>query len=139
MRILVRIYVQGHRLGWPLAWQAAMVWRSEQTTWALDSWIRALRRGGRRAFGRGSRPAPISLHVKSESHSTHESPSPPRQWRPRRAVGGEMLDRRLAAVQREPDLLRAMKRAMDRNRRAGRFPLTGSAKLLLMRQVPTQS
>ena len=38
-------------------------------------------------------------------------------------------------VQREPGLLSAVKRAIDRNRSAGRFLLTGSANLLLMRQV----
>jgi len=38
-------------------------------------------------------------------------------------------------VQREPELLRAVKRAIDRDRTAGRFLLTGSANLLLMRQV----
>jgi predicted AAA+ superfamily ATPase len=38
-------------------------------------------------------------------------------------------------VQREPDLLRAVKRAIDRRRTPGRFLLTGSANLLLMRQV----
>ncbi len=37
--------------------------------------------------------------------------------------------------QREPDLLLAVKRAIDRDRVAGRFLLTGSANLLLMRQV----
>ncbi len=41
----------------------------------------------------------------------------------------------LDEVQREPDLLRAVKRAIDRDRRPGRFLLTGSANLLLMRQV----
>ena len=41
----------------------------------------------------------------------------------------------LDEVQREPDLLRAVKRAIDRRRRAGRFLLTGSANLLLMRRV----
>jgi predicted AAA+ superfamily ATPase len=41
----------------------------------------------------------------------------------------------LDEIQREPDLLRAVKRAIDRNRRAGRFLLTGSANLLLMRGV----
>src|SRR5918996_3949 len=41
----------------------------------------------------------------------------------------------LDEVQREPDLLRAVKRAIDRRRRAGQFLLTGSANLLLMRQV----
>jgi uncharacterized protein len=38
-------------------------------------------------------------------------------------------------VQQVPDLLRAIKRAIDRDRRAGRFLLTGSANLLMMRQV----
>jgi hypothetical protein len=41
----------------------------------------------------------------------------------------------LDEVQREPDLLRAVKRAIDRDRRPGRFLLTGSANLLLMRRV----
>lgn len=41
----------------------------------------------------------------------------------------------LDEVQREPDLLSAVKRAIDRQRRPGRFLLTGSANLLLMRQV----
>jgi predicted AAA+ superfamily ATPase len=41
----------------------------------------------------------------------------------------------LDEVQREPGLLSAVKRAIDRNRRAGRFLLTGSANPLLMRQV----
>src|ERR1044071_2884319 len=40
----------------------------------------------------------------------------------------------LDEVQREPDLLRAVKRAIDRRRRPGRFLLTGSANLLLMRR-----
>jgi hypothetical protein len=38
-------------------------------------------------------------------------------------------------VQRDPDLLRAVKRAIDQQRRPGQFLLTGSANLLLMRQV----
>ena len=38
-------------------------------------------------------------------------------------------------AQREPDLLHAVKRSIDRQRRPGRFLLTGSANLLLMRQV----
>lgn len=38
-------------------------------------------------------------------------------------------------VQREPGLLLAVKRAIDRQRAPGRFLLTGSANLLLMRQV----
>lgn len=38
-------------------------------------------------------------------------------------------------VQREPELLRAVKRAIDRDRKPGRFLLTGSANLLLMKQV----
>ncbi len=41
----------------------------------------------------------------------------------------------LDEVQREPDLLRAVKRAIDRRRRPGHFLLTGSANLLLMRRV----
>jgi hypothetical protein len=41
----------------------------------------------------------------------------------------------LDEVQREPDLLLAVKRAIDRRRTPGRFLLTGSANLLLMRQV----
>lgn len=38
-------------------------------------------------------------------------------------------------VQREPGILHAVKRAIDRDRRPGRFLLTGSANLLLMRRV----
>src|SRR6186997_3397930 len=38
-------------------------------------------------------------------------------------------------IQRHPALLRAVKRAIDKNRTRGRFVLTGSANLLLMRQV----
>jgi predicted AAA+ superfamily ATPase len=41
----------------------------------------------------------------------------------------------LDEVQRAPKLLLAVKRAVDRGRRAGRFLLTGSANLLLMHQV----
>src|SRR3989454_9781130 len=41
----------------------------------------------------------------------------------------------LDEIQREPDLLLAVKRAIDRDRRAGRFLLTGSANLLLMQGV----
>lgn len=41
----------------------------------------------------------------------------------------------LDEVQRQPDFLLAVKRAIDRQRRPGRFLLTGSANLLLMRQV----
>jgi hypothetical protein len=41
----------------------------------------------------------------------------------------------LDEVQREPELLRAVKRAIDRHRVPGQFLLTGSANLLLMRQV----
>ena len=41
----------------------------------------------------------------------------------------------LDEVQREPGLLRAVKHAIDRNRSPGRFLITGSANLLLMRQV----
>jgi predicted AAA+ superfamily ATPase len=41
----------------------------------------------------------------------------------------------LDEVQREPSLLSAIKRAIDRDRTAGRFLLAGSANLLLMRRV----
>ncbi len=41
----------------------------------------------------------------------------------------------LDEVQRVPDLLLAVKRAVDRDRQPGRFILTGSANLLLMRSV----
>lgn len=41
----------------------------------------------------------------------------------------------LDEVQREPGLLTAVKRAIDQDRRPGRYLLTGSANLLLMRQV----
>lgn len=41
----------------------------------------------------------------------------------------------LDEVQREPDVLRAVKRAVDRRRTPGQYLLTGSANLLLMRQV----
>ena len=41
----------------------------------------------------------------------------------------------LDEVQRAPELLRAVKGAIDRDRSPGRFLLTGSANLLLMRQV----
>ena len=41
----------------------------------------------------------------------------------------------LDEVQREPDLLNAVKRAIDRRRDPGRFLLTGSANLLLMQRV----
>jgi len=42
----------------------------------------------------------------------------------------------LAEVQREPGLLAAVKRAVDRERTPGRFLLTGSANVLLMKQIP---
>jgi predicted AAA+ superfamily ATPase len=41
----------------------------------------------------------------------------------------------LDEIQREPGLLPIVKRAIDRDRRPGRFLLTGSANLLLMRQA----
>ncbi len=41
----------------------------------------------------------------------------------------------LDEVQREPQLLQSVKRAIDRRRQPGKFLLTGSANLLLMRQV----
>jgi predicted AAA+ superfamily ATPase len=48
-------------------------------------------------------------------------------------VGAERIT--LDEVQRAPDLLLAVKREVDRSRRPGRFVLTGSANLLLMKQV----
>ena len=48
---------------------------------------------------------------------------------------GSPEDMTLDEVQRAPDLLLAVKRMVDRERRPGRFLLTGSADLLLMRQV----
>ena len=41
----------------------------------------------------------------------------------------------LDEIQRVPELLHAIKRAIDTNRKAGRFLLTGSANLLLMQKV----
>jgi len=41
----------------------------------------------------------------------------------------------LDEVQREPEILRAVKTAIDRRRRPGQFLLTGSANLLLMRRI----
>jgi len=41
----------------------------------------------------------------------------------------------LNEVQRAPDLLLAIKMAVDRQRQAGRFLLTGSANLLMMKRV----
>jgi predicted AAA+ superfamily ATPase len=41
----------------------------------------------------------------------------------------------LDEVQRAPDILLAIKRAVDKNRRKGRFLLTGSANLLLLRRI----
>lgn len=41
----------------------------------------------------------------------------------------------LDEIQRAPDLLRAVKQAIDRDRKPGHFLLTGSANLLLMRKV----
>ena len=53
---------------------------------------------------------------------------------PEALVGGDR-PLTLDEVQREPDLLHAIKLAIDRDRRPGRFLLTGSANLLLMRRV----
>lgn len=53
---------------------------------------------------------------------------------PEALVGGA-VPVTLDEVQREPDLLLAVKRAIDRDRRPGQFLLTGSANLLLMRGV----
>jgi predicted AAA+ superfamily ATPase len=51
------------------------------------------------------------------------------------ALVGGSLPVTLDEVQREPDLLHAVKRAIDKRRKSGRFLLTGSANLLLMRRV----
>jgi predicted AAA+ superfamily ATPase len=48
-------------------------------------------------------------------------------------AGGRRLT--IDEVQRVPELLLSIKRDVDRNRRRGRFLLTGSANLLLMREV----
>lgn len=53
---------------------------------------------------------------------------------PEALLGGEDA-LTLDEVQREPGLMLSVKRAIDRDRRPGRFLLTGSANLLLMRQV----
>lgn len=53
---------------------------------------------------------------------------------PEALVGGE-ANVTLDEVQREPDLLLAVKRAIDSDRRPGRFLLTGSANLLLMQGI----
>ena len=53
---------------------------------------------------------------------------------PEALVGGDQPVT-LDEVQREPALLRAVKRAIDRRRVPGRFLLTGSANLLLMHRV----
>ena len=51
------------------------------------------------------------------------------------ALVGSRKSTILDEVQREPSLLSAVKREIDRDRRAGRFLLTGSANLMLMRRV----
>jgi uncharacterized protein len=53
---------------------------------------------------------------------------------PEQLLGGE-APVTIDEVQREPDLLHAIKRAVDRRRVRGRYLLTGSANLLLMRGV----
>ena len=53
---------------------------------------------------------------------------------PEALVGGSAAVT-LDEVQREPSVLHAVKRAIDRDRTPGRFLLTGSANLLLMRRV----
>src|SRR5262245_31265901 len=98
----------------------------------------------------GVMPAVIVTGARQTGKSTLVQDLAPR---PRRYVSLDDLDSREAArrdpevllggadpvtldeVQREPDLMRAVKRAIDRRRRPGRFLLTGSANLLLMRQV----
>jgi predicted AAA+ superfamily ATPase len=51
------------------------------------------------------------------------------------AIFGGSIPLTLDEVQREPETMRAVKRAIDRRREPGRFLLTGSANLLLMRKV----
>jgi uncharacterized protein len=51
------------------------------------------------------------------------------------ALVGDSVPVTLDEVEREPEVLSSVKRAIDRKRRAGQFLLTGSANLLLMRQV----
>src|SRR5215470_935842 len=51
------------------------------------------------------------------------------------ALVGNTQPMTLDEVQREPDLLHAVKRTIDRRRQPGQFLLTGSTNLLLMRQV----
>lgn len=51
------------------------------------------------------------------------------------ALLGESGPVTLDEVQRVPGILTAVKRAVDRDRKSGRFLVTGSANLLLMRQV----
>jgi predicted AAA+ superfamily ATPase len=53
---------------------------------------------------------------------------------PEEIVGGQQ-PLTLDEIQREPDLLLAVKRAIDRKRRPGQYLLTGSANLLLMRRA----
>ena len=53
---------------------------------------------------------------------------------PQALLGGEQ-PMTLDEVQHEPNLLRAVKRSIDRDRTPGRFLLTGSANLLLMKSV----
>jgi hypothetical protein len=50
-------------------------------------------------------------------------------------VGGLDLPVILDEIQRAPDLLRSIKRVVDRDRSPGRFLLTGSANLLTMRKA----
>lgn len=54
---------------------------------------------------------------------------------PEALLGGGRAPLTLDEVQREPDLLSAIKRSIDRDRVAGRFLLTGSANLSLMQRV----
>jgi predicted AAA+ superfamily ATPase len=51
------------------------------------------------------------------------------------ALWGDLVPVTLDEVQREPDLLLAVKRAIDADRRPGRFLLTGSANLFMMQSI----
>jgi predicted AAA+ superfamily ATPase len=54
---------------------------------------------------------------------------------PAALVGSSTAPLTLDEVQRSPDLLLAVKRSIDEHRAPGRFLLTGSANLLLMRRI----
>ena len=95
-------------------------------------------------------PAVVVMGARQTGKSTLADESAPRKRRyvslddldaldaarhdPLALVGGK-TPVTLDEVQRVPDLLATVKREIDRHRRPGQFLLTGSANLLLMRQV----